>query len=133
LRILVGLLLLFLGLVALIYFRQHSMIYHPRPYDTSIASFTTLRKEAATIVGRPLSHLLIEDYDNRATLSEIANRNPDGRIAIFHGVDDDDIPVRMGRELGDEFPFIEFFPVDGADHVSVLTRAREQIIDWMNR
>jgi len=27
----------FLGLVALIYFKQHSMIYHPRPYDPSYA------------------------------------------------------------------------------------------------
>jgi len=25
----------FLGLIALIYFKQHSMIYHPRPYDPS--------------------------------------------------------------------------------------------------
>src|SRR5919204_248605 len=25
----------FLGLIALIYFKQHSMIYHPRPYEAS--------------------------------------------------------------------------------------------------
>ena len=36
-RALVAIGLGFLGLVALIYFKQHSMIYHPRPYDPSYA------------------------------------------------------------------------------------------------
>jgi pimeloyl-ACP methyl ester carboxylesterase len=99
----------------------------------AIAPFTTLREEAATIVGRPLSYLLIENYDNRALLTEIAKRNPDARVAIFHGIDDGDIPVRMGRELSQKFPFVQFFPIDGADHVSVLTTARDKIIDWMNQ
>src|ERR1700738_987776 len=58
-----------------------------------IAPFTTLREEAATMVGRPLSYLLIENDDNRASLTEIAKRNPEARVAIFHGIDDGDIPV----------------------------------------
>jgi predicted esterase len=99
----------------------------------AIATFTTLREEAATIVGRRLSHLLIESYDNREALAEIAKRNLHARVAIFHGVDDGDIPVRMAHELADEFSFIEFFPIDRADHVSVLTLAHDRIIDWMNR
>jgi pimeloyl-ACP methyl ester carboxylesterase len=99
----------------------------------AIAPFTTLREEAATVVGSPLSRLLLENYDNRETLAEIAKRNPGARIAIFHGVDDGDIPVWMGGELAQEFPFVEFFPINGAGHVSVLTRAHDEIIDWMNR
>src|SRR4029077_6528343 len=98
-----------------------------------IAPFTTLREEAATLVGRRLSHLLIENYDNRESLTGVFRRNPDARIAIFHGVNDEDIPVRMGRELALQFSSVDFFAVDGADHVSVLDRAREQIIAWMNR
>jgi len=39
----------------------------------------------------------------------------------------------MARELAQEFPFVEFFPIDGGDHVSVLTRGKEKIIDWMTR
>jgi hypothetical protein len=39
----------------------------------------------------------------------------------------------MGGELAHEFSFIEFFPINGAGHVSVLTRAHDKIIDWMNR
>jgi pimeloyl-ACP methyl ester carboxylesterase len=99
----------------------------------AIAPFTTLREEAATVVGHPLSRLLLENYDNRKALTEIAKRNPGAQIAIFHGVNDSVIPFDLGRELAQEFPSVEFFPIDGAGHVSVLTRAHDKIIDWMNR
>ncbi|HYR22101.1 MAG TPA: alpha/beta hydrolase [Chthoniobacterales bacterium] len=98
-----------------------------------IAPFTTLREEAATILGGWISRLLIESYDNRANLAEVARLNPDARIAIFHGARDEVIPVRMGRELAREFPFVEFFAIENADHVSVLNHAHDKIIDWMNR
>jgi len=88
----------------------------------AIAPFTTLREEAATVVGHPLSRLLIENYDNRETLA-----------AIFHGVNDGVIPFELGRKLAQEFPAVEFFPINGAGHVSVLTHAHDKIIDWMNR
>jgi pimeloyl-ACP methyl ester carboxylesterase len=97
-----------------------------------IAPFTTLREEAATIVGGWIARLLIESYDNRASLSEAVRLNPDARIAIFHGTRDQVIPVRMGRELAREFPFVEFFAIEDADHVSVLNHAHDKIIDWMS-
>ena len=97
-----------------------------------IAPFTTLREEAATMLGGWVARLLIESYDNRANLSQIAKQNPIPKVAIFHGTDDDVIPVRMGRELGREFSFVDFFEVDGADHVSVLNHSHDDIINWMN-
>jgi len=97
-----------------------------------IAPFTTLREEAATILGGWVARLLIESYDNRVNLAETAKRNPAARIAIFHGTDDNVIPVRMGSELAREFPFVEFFAVEGADHVTVLNHAHDDIINWMN-
>jgi pimeloyl-ACP methyl ester carboxylesterase len=97
----------------------------------AISPFTTLREEAACI-GGPLSHLLIENYDNRSGITEIRKRNPEAKIAIFHGTDDEVIPVRMARELAREFPFIDFFAVDGANHVSVLSEEHDKIIRWMN-
>jgi len=98
-----------------------------------IAAFTTLREEAATVVGGRLSHLLIENYDNRENLAEIAKRNPGTPVAIFHGTNDEVIPVRMSRELSDEFPaFVKFHPVAGADHVSVLNSAANEILGAMN-
>jgi uncharacterized protein len=97
-----------------------------------IAPFTTLREEAARVITSPFSHLLIESYDNRAGIAEIRKRNPEAKIAIFHGTNDEVIPVCMGRELAQKFPFIDFFPVEGANHVSVLSEAHDQIIRWMN-
>jgi uncharacterized protein len=98
----------------------------------AIAPFTTLREEAARIITGSLSHLLIESYDNRAGIAEVRKRNPEAKVAIFHGTNDAVIPVRMGRELAQKFPFIDFFPVNGADHVSVLSEAHDKIIQWMN-
>ena len=99
----------------------------------AIAAFTTLREEAATVVGGRLSRLLIENYDNRENLAEIAKRNPGTRVAIFRGTNDEVIPVRMGRELSDEFSaFVKFHPVAGADHVSVLNSAAKEILGAMN-
>jgi uncharacterized protein len=97
----------------------------------AIAPFTTLREEAARIITSPLSHLLIESYDNRAGIAEIRKRNPEAKIAIFHGTKDEVIPVRMGRELAQKFPFIDFFPIEGATHASVLSEAHDKIIHWM--
>ena len=96
----------------------------------AISPFTTLREEAARI-GGPLSRLLIENYDNRSGIAEIHKRNPEAKIAIFHGTKDEVIPVRMGHELAQKFPFIDFFPVEGADHVSILSEAHDKIVRWM--
>ncbi|HEX8679711.1 MAG TPA: alpha/beta hydrolase, partial [Chthoniobacterales bacterium] len=42
-----------------------------------VAPFTSLREAAVLVVGELLSHLLIENYDNRARLHELAEReNP---------------------------------------------------------
>jgi len=98
----------------------------------AIAPFTTLREEAARLITSPLSYLLIESYDNRGGIAEIRKRSPEAKIAIFHGTKDEVIPVGMSRELAQKFPFIDFFPVEGADHVSVLSEARDKIIRWMN-
>jgi hypothetical protein len=98
----------------------------------AISPFTTLREEAACIISGPLSHLLLESYDNRSSITEIRKRNPEAKIAIFHGTNDEIIPVRMGRELAREFPVIDFFAVDGANHVGVLSAAHDKIIHWMN-
>jgi pimeloyl-ACP methyl ester carboxylesterase len=98
-----------------------------------ISPFTTLREEAATIFGGWIAKLLLESYDNRANLSETMKQNPNARVAIFHGTNDEVIPVRMGRELARGFPFAEFFAVEKANHVSVLNHGHEKIIDWMSR
>jgi uncharacterized protein len=96
-----------------------------------IAPFTTLREEAASIFGGWVARLLIESYDNRKNLDQAIKRSPQARFAIFHGTNDQVIPVRMGRELAQKFPLVDFFAVKGADHVSVLNHAHDDIINWM--
>jgi len=107
---------------------------HPVQRVVAIAPFTTLREEAATIVGTPLSHLLIENYDNRLCLTVLARRSLPPRIALFHGTNDQDIPVRMSRALAKDFPnVVEFFPISGADHMSVISTGSDAILAWMKQ
>ena len=100
---------------------------HRTQHIILIAVFTTLREEAATMVGTPLSYLLIENYDNRRALRELSHRSPPPKIEIFHGTDDDTIPIRVSRELAENFPtIIKFHPVAGADHVSVIGKVGQR-------
>lgn len=96
-----------------------------------ISPFTTLREEAASIFGGWIARLLLESYDNRANLRDVLKTNPATRVAIFHGTNDEVIPVRMGRELAHEFPSCSFFAIEGADHVSVLNHSHDDIVNWM--
>ena len=106
---------------------------HPLRRIVLISVFTTLREEAAMVVGGLLSHLLIENYDNRACLRELSRRPSPPRVIIFHGNEDDVIPIRMGRELADSFPAIVLFhPVAGGDHISVIPKAVGEIVAAMN-
>lgn len=97
-----------------------------------LSPFTTLREEAAYVFG-PLSRILIESYDNRENLRTILRQNPNARVAIFHGVQDDLIPIEMGRKLKEEFPSVDFFPIEGAEHSDIVDFAQDQIIAWMKR
>ncbi len=102
---------------------------HPVQRIVLISVFTTLREEAAMVVGGLLSHLLVENYDNRACLRALSRRPSPPRVTIFHGTNDDIIPVRMGRELADRFPaFVTFRPVAGGDHISVIGKAASEIV-----
>jgi pimeloyl-ACP methyl ester carboxylesterase len=106
---------------------------HPIQRAVLISPFTTLREEAAYVVGNLLSRVLGENYDNRKNLGRIVRQNPHVRIAIFHGYDDTVIPMKMGADLKRNFPIADFFPVPNADHATVLYFAKDQIIAWMNR
>jgi pimeloyl-ACP methyl ester carboxylesterase len=118
-----------LGAAAALDFATH----HSVQRVVLISPFTTLRDEAAYVIGSLLSRVLVENYDNRQNLRTVFRQNHSARVAIFHGTYDDTIPIRMGRELKQEFPAADFFPVEGADHGDVLYYAQDQIIAWMSR
>jgi uncharacterized protein len=106
-------------------------VHHRVQRIVIVAPFTSLRDEAATIVGQYFAYLLIDNYDNRENLREIFKRNPQVRIDIYHGTADDVIPVSMGRVLAKEFPAIRYHEIRGADHMTTIQSARDQIIATM--
>jgi uncharacterized protein len=118
-----------LGAAAALDFAAH---HHVRRIVV-ISPFTTLKEEAARVVGGLLSRLVTDNYDNRASLRAIFAENPNEQVTVFHGIQDDVIPERMGADLAREFPRIKFFPVAGGDHVTVLELARAQIIASMTK
>jgi len=98
------------------------------------APFTSLREEAATFISPLLSHLLIANYDNRAGLRQLAQRQPPPRVAIFHGLQDGMIPANMGRELSAEFPgFVTFHGIPEATHDTVVAEAESKILRSMSQ
>src|SRR3954452_18121238 len=117
-----------LGAAAALDFAAHHSIQRV----VLISPFTTLREEAAHVFG-PLARLLVENYDNRQNLRTILQRNPNARVAIFHGTDDTLIPIEMGWQLKELFAKSDFFPVQGADYDNVVYLAQDEIIAWMNR
>lgn len=107
---------------------------HPVQRAVLIAPFTSLRDMAARLFTRPAALLLLENYDNRARLRELAERRNPPRIAIFHGTADTLIPATMGRELAETFPqLVEFFPIERATHDTIVGDAMEPMLQWMSR
>jgi pimeloyl-ACP methyl ester carboxylesterase len=99
-----------------------------------LAPFTSQRDEAATFIGRPLTCLLPNDYDNRAALRSLSQRHPPPRVFIFHGVEDELIPPQMGAELAREFPsLVTFRGLKDATHDTVVAAAMDEILSEMNQ
>jgi len=99
-----------------------------------IAPFTTLREVAARLFSKPASYLLMESYDNRARVRELAQQERPPRITIYHGTADQLIPSAMGRELADSAPTIaQLVPVEGATHDTIVSDAWPQIVEEISR
>ena len=107
---------------------------HPVDRVVLISPFTSLRDMARMRFGWPLCWLLLHNFDNRARLAGLSAREHPPRVSLFHGADDEVIPVRMGGELATAFPaMIVFHPVAGANHNTVLVLARDRIFSAMQQ
>ena len=107
---------------------------HPIQHAVLIAPFTSLREMAAQLFTKPAALLLLENYDNRSRIRELAARESPPRITIFHGTADALVPPEMGRQLAESAPAIAtFVPVEGATHDTVVSDALPQIIDALSR
>jgi pimeloyl-ACP methyl ester carboxylesterase len=65
--------------------------------------------------------LIRHNFDNLARLDDLARRNPPPLVVIFHGADDEVIPVRMGRMLAERHPLMtRFHELPGVRHNDIL-------------
>ncbi len=66
-----------------------------------IAPFTSTMDMSRAMLGLPLGFLVWHRFDNSARLADLSARGP-GEVTIFHGTDDEVIPVWMSRTLASE-------------------------------
>ena len=101
---------------------------HPVRIIVVSSTYTSLLDMAKRTAPWPFYHLLLHRYDNRARLAEIAAQPNPPRIVLFHGSNDEVIPVGHGRELARLHPdLIVYHEVVGGDHNSVLFSAQARV------
>lgn len=98
-----------------------------------VAPFTSTEAMARKGFGSLLSKLLRHRFDNMANLKTLAHQGGDTKVALFHSVDDDVIPVEMGRALAQSVPgMVEYKELKGANHNETMDVARELVYAWMH-
>lgn len=92
-----------------------------------MSPFTTMTDMGRIVLGWPLCYLNRHRFDNRTTLRHVASR-AGARFVIFHGAEDEVIPVRMGAELAAAHPqAVTFHAVPGGHHNDMLDLISPQI------
>lgn len=92
-----------------------------------MSPFTTMTDMGRIVLGWPLCYLNRHRFDNRTTLRHVASR-AGARFVIFHGAEDEVIPVRMGAELAAAHPqAVTFHAVPGGHHNDLLDMISPQI------
>lgn len=67
-----------------------------------VAPFTTLTDMARHVVGWPLCYLNLHRFDNVSHLASLCRKG--AKVTIFHGTDDEVIPISMSRALAAAHP-----------------------------
>ena len=90
------------------------------------APFTTMTEMARDVVGWPLCYLNRHRYDNVTRLERLV---PQGLTArLFHGKEDQVIPVAMSRRMAAMFPkALLLTEVPGCDHNEIIMMAGSEI------
>ena len=74
-------------------------VRHPVQKVVLVSPFTSMEDMAAQVVGRWATPFLRHNFDNRERMRELLQHDPTPAIVIFHGAEDETVPVSMGREL----------------------------------
>jgi pimeloyl-ACP methyl ester carboxylesterase len=95
------------------------------------APFTSLREMAVLRKGPLIAQLLKHDYDNRTALDNLAVR-PGARVTIFHGTEDEVIPIRMARDLRERHPgTVRLIELPGLGHGGLFAAASTDLASAM--
>lgn len=91
-----------------------------------ISPFTTMTEMGRRVLGWPLCFLNRHRFDNRTHLAAIVKKG--AVVTIFHGLDDDNIPISMSRELAAAHPqAVKLIEVPDAGHNDIIGIAETQI------
>lgn len=94
------------------------------------APFTTMTEMARKLFGWPLCELNLHRFDNMARLRSLERLG--ARVHLFHGTDDEVIPVAMSRRLSAEFPgMVRLTELPGVRHNDVVMAAAGHAGDVM--
>lgn len=92
-----------------------------------LTPFTSSMDMAKVMTGMPLGFLVWHRFDNEARLREISAA-PDGKVVIFHGDQDESIPVAMSRRMAAEFPqTVKYEEIPGGHHNTLQMTVPGQI------
>jgi uncharacterized protein len=81
-----------------------------------LTPFTSTMDMSRHMIGLPIGFLVWHRFDNSARLAELTARGA-GKIIIFHGTDDEAIPVTMSRTLATEQPpTVQLIEIPGGRH-----------------
>jgi pimeloyl-ACP methyl ester carboxylesterase len=88
------------------------------------STFTTMDDMVRAQIRIPLGPLLRHRFDNVTSLKAILSQSQVPEIYIFHGEEDEIIPLKMGRALAQLDPSrIKFVAIPGAHHNDVVQMA----------
>jgi uncharacterized protein len=89
-----------------------------------LSPFTTMMDMAQHVLRVPLGPLVVHRFDNRRSLANLQEHTPEASFAVFHGTEDEVIPIGQSRTLVSEFPrSYRLTEVPGGRHNNLLDSA----------
>ena len=91
------------------------------------APFTTMTDMGRIVIGWPLCYLNLHRFDNVSRLAALDARG--AQVRLFHGTEDEVIPLRMSRDLHERFPrTTRLTEIEGGRHDDVVLMGRKDIM-----
>ena len=97
-----------------------------------IAPFTSTMEMSRVMTGLPIGFLVWHRFDNAARLAEMAARGP-GEVIIFHGSDDESIPVAMSRTLASQRKeVVRLIEIPGGRHNTIQQTNTQEVAEALH-